>query len=253
MTTLDPTQHREAWPDSSAGSLPTRLPPKHEPLVKRVFATIAFLADASRRRRTGRRALWLMVVSLATAGIMLLAYPFYTHFYAKQTQTTLVKKIESFKGAQGIEAYKVQRIKAGAALTRLIVPKLHLDVIVVQGTTGNALRAGAGHYEDTALPGDFGNVAIAGHRTGFGEPFRHLEALHEGDVIVLETPIGRYTYNVIGDFDAHPNPWITSAKDLSVIQPTSDPSLTLTTCDPPHTSLNRLIVRAKLTKTELKV
>ena len=118
----------------------------------------------------------------------------------------------------------------------------------MEGTTGNALRAGAGHYTTTPLPGERGNVAIAGHRTGFGEPFRHLDAMRPGDIITLETPVGNYTYEVMADVDGHKNPWVTHPRDFSVIAPTQEAVLTLTTCDPPHTSLKRLIVRAKLIK-----
>jgi sortase A len=247
-----PTIRPELWPESSAGPLPARIPPRHEPLVKRVFATLGFLADASRRRRTGRRALWLVVLALAGSGVALLLYPLYTHFYARQEQKTLVKQIDQYQGTQGIQAYRRERLTVGAALTRLDIPKLHIDVIVVEGTTGNALRAGAGHYVGTALPGDPGNMAIAGHRTGFGEPFRHLDELRPGDLIILDTPIGTYTYQVDPPFDGHDNPWITNPHDFSVIQPTPDAELTLTTCDPPHTSLNRMIVRARLIKSVLK-
>jgi sortase A len=243
----------EQWPAEAAGTLPSRLPPKHEALPKRIAATIAFLADASRRRRSGRMALWLVVLALAVAGVGMLTYPFYTHYYAHKQQGKLTKEFEAIKGPAAIDAYKKRQLKIGDPLTRIIIPKLKLNVIVVEGISGNALRAGAGHYETTSLPGDFGNVAIAGHRTGFGEPFRHLERLRAGDQIVLVTPIGRYTYQVTEPFDGHANPWITLPTDLSVIQPTADPSLTLTTCDPPHTSLNRLIVRAKLVKSEIAV
>jgi sortase (surface protein transpeptidase) len=73
-----------------------------------------------------------------------------------------------------------------------------------------------------------------------------------GDLIVLDTPIGTYTYRVDPPFDGHGNPWITNPHDFSVIQPTPEAALTLTTCDPPHTSLNRMIVRATLIQSVLK-
>ena len=84
------------------------------------------------------------------------------------------------------------------------------------------------------------------HRTGFGEPFRHLEKLTKGDEVSLQTPFGTFLYKVIGPFDGHGNPWITGPEDWGVVGPTPTASLTLTTCDPPHTSLNRLIVRLVL-------
>ncbi|MCA1831298.1 MAG: class E sortase [Actinomycetota bacterium] len=249
-----PISLQELWPSEAAGALPTRRPRKREPLPKRVGATIAFLADASRRRRSGRMALWLVVMALVVAGVGMLTYPFYTHYYAHRLQNGALKtKLADFSTPSGLEQYKRHQLKVGDPLTRIIIPKLKLNVIVVEGISGNALRAGAGHYESTALPGDYGNVAIAGHRTGFGEPFRHLERLRAGDQIILVTPLGRYTYEVVPPFDAHANPWITTATDLSVIQPTAEPSLTLTTCDPPHTSLNRMIVRARRVTVEQSI
>lgn len=241
---------QEQWPSEPAGPLPARLPPKHEAIPKRVLATIGFLADASRRRRTGRFALWGVVLLLAVAGVAMLSYPFYTQYYAHRKQAQLSKEFAQLQSPAEIQAYKLKQLQIGDPLTRIIIPKIKVNVIVVEGVSGNALRAGAGHYESSSLPGDFGNVAIAGHRTGFGAPFRNIDKLTQGDEVVLITPIGRYTYQVMGPFDGHSNPWVTVPTDLSVTQPTAEPSLTLTTCDPPHTSLNRLIVRAKLVKSE---
>lgn len=242
----------ENWPSNGTGFEPNRRPKRRrENPVRRAGATLGFLADASRRRPGGRRVLWSMVVLLAVVGVGMMAYPFATQMWAKQIQKN---KVKEFASQELQNAYETKTVKAavqeGEALTKLRIPKLDVDVIVVEGVSGNALRAGAGHYPETALPGDVGNVAIAGHRTGFGQPFRHLEKLKEGDEIVLETPIGIYTYTVTGAFDGHPNPWITLANDWSVTNATPTPMLTLTTCDPPHTSKNRLIVRAALSNTQ---
>jgi len=210
---------------------------------KRALASAGFLFDAARRRKAGRIALWGLVVALAVGGVALLMYPTYTNFQAHRRQSALAQQFDSPKQ---IQAYKERLIPVGGALTRIIIPKIHVNVIVVEGISGNALRAGAGHYPETPLPGEIGNVGIAGHRTGFGEPFRHLEQMAPGDTVILQTPIGKYTYQVIGPFDGHNNPWITGPTDWTVLSPTADSELTLTTCDPPHTSNNRLIVRARL-------
>jgi len=244
----------ESWPSTSDGFEPARPAPKKELLPKRVLASFAFLLGCVPRRRRGRTALGVLTILMAFAGVLLLSYPLVTDFWAHSRQGNLSRE---FRSHDAIELYKRREIKVGGALTRLVIPKMgacdscHIDVIVVEGISGNALRAGAGHYEQTPLPGERGNVAIAGHRTGFGEPFRHLDALRQGDLIRLETPIGTYTYQVIGPFEGHGNPWITNSNDLSVLAPTIDAELTLTTCDPPHTSKNRLIVRAKLIKSEI--
>jgi sortase A len=244
----------EAWPERADPFEPDRSGRRREVFPKRIVATLAFLVGCLPRRRSGRRALGILTVLMAFAGVALLAYPFATDFWAKTRQNTLKKEITT---QQAVQAYQRHEVKVGAALTKLIVPKFggcpsckKVDVVVVEGTTGNALRAGAGHYMNTPLPGELGNVAIAGHRTGFGEPFRHFDKLRQGDQVILQTPVGRYTYEVIGPFDGHKNPWVTHPRDLSVIQATPDAVLTLTTCDPPHTSKNRLIVRAKMIKTE---
>ncbi|MBI4728769.1 MAG: class E sortase [Acidobacteria bacterium] len=219
--------------------------------VARAAGTASFLLDALRRRRGGRVFLWGLVAALALSGSGLLLYPFYTHWQARRIQGGLEKQFDTAGRGTGVDA-GVARINwerdlaAGKALTRIRIPRLRVSVIVVEGVSWQALKAGAGHYPGTALPGEPGNVAIAGHRTGFGQPFRHLERMRPGDRVILETPFGVYTYEVVPPFESHGNPWLTGAKDFGVIQPTVEPSLTLTTCDPPGTSRNRLIVRARL-------
>lgn len=227
-----------------------------EPAARRWAGGAGFLLDALRRRKGGRMFLWTIVVGLALGGAGLLLYPFYTHYQAKRIQGTLEKQLAAFgggtPGTPGLPS-KIQwegGLGEGDALTRLRLPRLGVSVIVVEGVSWKALKAGAGHYPKTALPGEPGNVSIAGHRTGFGQPFRHLERMRPGDPIIMETPYGVYTYEVIPPFEQHGNPWITHAKDFTVVQPTVEPSLTLTTCDPPHTSKNRLIVRARLIKSQ---
>lgn len=244
---------RENWPSEGTGFKPAgEAAPRKENAVKRFGATIGFLADASRRRPGGRRVLWVLVSLLAITGVGMMTYPFATQIWANQIQKD---KQKQFASDELLNAYKTDTVGAavgeGEALTRLQIPKLKVDVIVVEGVSGNALRAGAGHYPESALPGDVGNVAIAGHRTGFGQPFRNLDQLKPGDTIIMTTPVGKYTYKVMAPFDGHGNPWITHPLDWTVIAPTPTPVLTLTTCDPPHTSKNRLIIRAELVDTQL--
>ncbi len=240
-------RHGESWPSAGVGA-PTTTDVRPEPAPKRLVGALGFSLSTLRRRRPVRILLWVVVVGLALGGIALLAYPFATNIWADRIQGGLEQEFAAETPAK-IEAYEAKSFQTGDAVTRIRIPSLDVDKVVVEGITGNALRAGVGHYPTSALPGDStGNVAIAGHRTGFGSPFRHVDRLQEGDVIWLETPVGRYKYEVTGSFDGHNNPWITTAHDWSVIEGTSTPSLTLTTCDPPGTSKNRLIVRAVLTE-----
>ncbi len=128
----------------------------------------------------------------------------------------------------------------GESLTRLMIPSLNVDVVVVQGTSASALRAGAGHYPESPLPCDLGNVAIAGHRTTYGRPFHNLDLLNPGDDIILETPVGTCTYKVNKD------PFIVPPTDFSVLDRTSTGTLTLTTCHPKNSAAQRLIIQADL-------
>ncbi|MFN2608242.1 MAG: class E sortase, partial [Acidimicrobiales bacterium] len=130
----------------------------------------------------------------------------------------------------------------GDSLTRIKIPSIGVDVVVVEGVSPSALRAGAGHYPTTSLPCDVGNVAIAGHRTTFGKPFANLDRLKAGDTIELDTPIGGCTYQVAKD------PFAVSPNDMSVLDPTADRALTLTTCHPKGSAAQRLIVRATWSK-----
>ena len=245
MSPVDP----ENWPQA-AEPFDTGRPTRKEAFPKRILASLSFLVGCLPRRRSGRRALGILTVLMAMAGVLMLSYPLVTDIWAKSRQNNLRNELAT---KENIELYKRREIKIGGALTRLVIPKFggcprckRVNVVVVEGTSGNALRAGAGHYTNTALPGDKGNVAIAGHRTGFGEPFRHLDALRAGDRITLQTPLGTYTYEVMSSVDGHKNPWVTHPRDLTVLHGTPDAVLTLTTCDPPHTSKNRLIVRARM-------
>ncbi|MGH2830493.1 MAG: sortase domain-containing protein, partial [Actinomycetota bacterium] len=157
---------KEPWPSNAAGPVSDRPEPRKEGAVRRVGATIGFLADASRRRPAGRRVLWVFVSILGIVGVLLISYPFATQVWAKRIQSS---KNKEFAADELLQAYKRNDVKGvvgeGEALTRLRIPKLKVNVIVVEGTSGNALRAGAGHYETSALPGEPSNVAIAGHRT----------------------------------------------------------------------------------------
>lgn len=121
----------------------------------------------------------------------------------------------------------------------LSIPAIKLQQVVVNGTTVNDLRLGPGHYLGTPLPGETGNVAIAGHRTTWGQPFRNLDHLKRGDQIVIATPRADVLYRV---------EWlrIVAPTDLSVIGPTGTNSLTLTTCHPAYSAAQRLVVRAEL-------
>ncbi len=146
------------------------------------------------------------------------------------------------------DAYKNHRLKEGDSLTRLRIPTLGVDVVVVEGISADALRAGAGHYPGYALPCDVGNVPIAGHRTTYGKPFANVDQLNTGDQIILDTPVGSCTYQV--DI----KPFVVQPDDTGVIKTPPKPAapngadhlLTLTTCTPKGSAAQRLIIQASM-------
>jgi sortase A len=190
-----------------------------------------------RERRAARLALSGVSVVLVLAAIGMLAFPLYTNLYQSRLQDRLKRQLSSTEGEQ---AYRGHRVGTGDALTRIRIPAIGVDVVVVEGTTASALKAGAGHYPQTPLPCEPGNVGIAGHRTTYGKPFANLDRLKDGDQIVLETPIGTCTYRV------SQAPYVVSPSDTSVVAGTLAPSLTLTTCHPKGSASKRLVVRAML-------
>ncbi len=187
-----------------------------------------------------RRGLSLLSVALLVTALGVLGYPVYTNVIHDREQGKLDREIATDDVAR---AYRARQLKDGDPLTRIKIPSLGVDTVVVEGTSASALRAGAGHYPDTPLPCEAGNVAIAGHRTTYGKPFAELDRMKDGDVIILETPIGSCTYEITRA------PFIIEPTDFSVVA--NDPAksiLTLTTCHPKGSAAKRLVVQATLSK-----
>lgn len=138
---------------------------------------------------------------------------------------------------------------AGEPVLLLRIPRLGPDFewVVLEGVRPADLKRGPGHYPGTALPGEVGNVAIAGHRATNGEPFAYLDRLREGDEIVTRTRAGEFTYRVTGSRIVAP-----TRTDVVLPvpgRPGATPTrrlLTLTTCHPRWGSTSRLIVSAQL-------
>jgi sortase A len=130
----------------------------------------------------------------------------------------------------------------GGPVGILRIDKIGLDKVIVEGTSTTDLRQGPGHYPGTPLPGQPGNVAIAGHRTTYGAPFYNLDGLKAGDIIRITTLQGSFRYRVTSSLTVSPD-------DTSVVAPTTTPELTLTTCTPRFSAAQRLVIHAALTST----
>lgn len=132
--------------------------------------------------------------------------------------------------------------KAGSAVGRISIPAIGASFVMVKGTGTSELESGPGIYPETSFPGVPGTTAIAGHRTTWLAPFRHIDALHRGESIVLEMPYARLLYRVIGSRVVLPT-------DVSVLDPVGYSRVILSACTPLFSASHRLIVFARLAST----
>jgi sortase A len=139
------------------------------------------------------------------------------------------------------EAHPQAKKHRGFPLTKLSIPTIQMEAIVVEGVTSSALSQGPGHVPGTAGPGQPGNCCIAGHRNIYGSWFRKLNELTPGDIITLSVPDNEFLYQVTRVFSVSPS-------DVSVLKRTSEATLTLITCTPVPRPTHRLIVTADLIK-----
>lgn len=137
-------------------------------------------------------------------------------------------------------------INEGDPIAIINMPTIGVSKYVVAGVQTADLKKGPGHYPGTPFPGELGNASIAGHRTTYGEPFRHLDDLNIGDAIIITDLLGRtFTYlvsnqQVVGATDS----WVVATTDRNIA------ILTLTTCHPEFSAKQRLIISAELDLTQ---
>ena len=129
----------------------------------------------------------------------------------------------------------------GSVVAHLQIPSIGVDQYVVEGTNSTDLAKGPGHYVGTAMPGQAGNVAIAGHRTTHGAPFNRLGQLARGDRIILTALSGEHLTYVVSQ-----TPQAVSPNDVAVLNYFGDNRITLTTCNPEFSSTQRLIAVGEL-------
>ena len=166
---------------------------------------------------------WTCLILLIT-GILALSYVAITLIGARTYQINALSILDKqilVENQQKAEK-TVLVIKEGDVLGHIEIPRIGVSVAVLQGTTSRTLRLGVGHITGTALPGEPGNIGIAGHRDTY---FRALKDIRKDDEIHLQTAAGITKYEV---------DWIqtTSPSDVGVLAPTAESSLTLVTCYP---------------------
>jgi sortase A len=132
------------------------------------------------------------------------------------------------------------RTKVGEPIGRIKAPSMDgLDIVVIQGTDEASLQKGPGHYTATPYPGQGGTVGIAGHRTTYLAPFRHIDSVEKGDRIALELPYADFTYEVQKTEIVDPG-------DRQVVRPVGYERLVLSACHPLYSAEQRYIVFARM-------
>lgn len=197
------------------------------------------------RKKRPRVALILLI-----CGLLLALSPYVYHRYYLYTNQKAVEETQQIltQAESDLDADQDSDIpeKLVEDTGILEIPSLGLKVNVGYGVEESDLVPGPGFYPQSQYP-DRGNVAIAGHRNTHGSPFLNLHKLQAGDEIILTYRHKQYTYAVQEVFETH-------SRDWSVIDPTPEPVLTLTTCHPiikpPGGDYHRLIVRATLIDTQ---
>lgn len=132
-----------------------------------------------------------------------------------------------------------RRLEPGDPMGRIVMPAIGVSEVFVEGTGGGDLRKGPGHYPGTPLPGQRGTVAIAGHRTTYGAPFRRVDQLERGDRIELRMPYARFVYRV-------ERTRIVPPTEVSVTDRVAYDRLVLSACHPLYSAAQRIIVFARL-------
>jgi sortase A len=207
----------------------------------------------------GGLAVFVGLVLLADAVVTVLWEDPFTTIFTQQDQKALAKKLAAAESQPLpkntlelvrsrsspadrmalLAAHERATARPGDPLGRVYIPKTGKNFVFVSGTGVETLKKGPGHYWSTALPGEPGTVAIAGHRTTYGAPFHNLNKLRPGYAITLTMPYGRFAYSVEESRSVSPT-------KITVLRNRSYERLVLTTCDPIGSAAKRLVVFARL-------
>jgi sortase A len=227
---------------------------------------------SSRRRSPGaRRALRALavllilagVIALIDAGVTLLWQEPFSALYAKLRQDHLsgaLAKVERAAPSTEEERQLVDlgdvrrrvaylagrlegRAKDGSPVGRIEIPRIGASFVVVKGTDTSDLESGPGIYSETVFPGMAGTTAIAGHRTTYLAPFRHIDRLRAGASITLNMPYAHFTYAVIGKKVVVPSDVEAAVGNVGYSR------LVLSACTPLFSAAKRLLIYARLVRT----
>jgi sortase A len=215
-----------------------------------------------------RRYIRLLGTLLAVAGVLMLLWslvvwqwqdPFtalYTKWKQRQLATQYVKRTESFKPAISKNTVAAERASIareakryrlsstrGEVIGRLRVPRMGVNMLMVNGTDHDTLKKGPGRDGRTFMPGENRLVYIAGHRTTYLAPFSHIDRLRRGDRVTIEVPYGTFIYAVTRHR-------IVKSTDLSVLRSPQHELVELQACHPRFFATHRYIAYAQLLRVE---
>lgn len=194
------------------------------------------LARARTSRLFTRRRL---SIALMVIGALLLTYVGTQYFAMYSEQRKLARQWQEQNSRPSQRPNGQSASAADDGLTKISIPRIELDAVVVEGTSYKQLAVAPGHLQETATPGEEGNAVITAHRDTF---FRHIFELKKGDNILIQRRGEVFKFEVTGKK-------ITSPDDVSVLRRSKDARLTLITCYPPYyvgPAPERLVVFSKL-------
>ncbi|MEM9039979.1 MAG: sortase [Actinomycetota bacterium] len=139
----------------------------------------------------------------------------------------------------GADVAPTSRPPEASLIGSIAFPSLGLDFPLREGIQQSTIDLGPTHWPGTAMPGQVGNVVIAGHRTSHGGPFRHLNELAVGDVVSFEQGDGPVDYVVVGSEIVGPDA-------LWIVDPTETPTATLFSCHPLGSTAQRIVIHLEL-------
>jgi sortase A len=217
-----------------------------------------------------RRVVRIAGTALAVTGALVLVWvvvvwqwqdPFtalYTHWKQHQLAKSYGRRFDSYHATRyNREATIAARIRTiereaqryrvdsrrGQAIGRIVVPRLHLNMILVNGTDDGSLKKGPGRDLRTYMPGEGQLIYIAGHRTTYLAPFAHINALRRGDPVTLEVPYGTFRYRVF-------RKKIVPSDALAVLRSHGREVVALQACHPRFFATHRYIVWGRLIQIE---
>jgi sortase A len=215
-------------------------------------------------RRLGNACICIALLLAAYAAVIVVWGDPVTAYYEHRQQAHLSRALERSSASFVHQQERVQiqsphhvrnvtpaarawaaQLHPGAPFGRIVIGRLGISQVVVQGTSSGDLQRGPGHYATTSVPGLKRVTAIAGHRTTFGAPFRHIDNLRAGDLIALQLPYGTFSYRVTGHR-------VVSADDWSIIKAHGYDELVLSACHPLYNASQRWVVFARLVRVSPK-